>query len=202
MGLNIRRKRKRRIPERVKEPLTLPINTNIMWSIDFMQDSFLNGKSFRTLNIIDDFNRECLWITADVAIASVRVTRELDKLIDYRGKPEWIRVDNGPEFTSIHFQDWCEQNDIKIRYIQPGKPVQNSFIERFNRSYREEILNAYLFSSLEQVNILTEEWIEHYNNKRPHEALGDLTPIEFSAKYGKASFSIFENITNNQMCIN
>ena len=202
MGLNIRRKRKRRIPERVKEPLTLPINTNIMWSIDFMQDSFLNGKSFRTLNIIDDFNRECLWITADVAIASVRVTRELDKLIDYRGKPEWIRVDNGPEFTSIHFQDWCEQNDIKIRYIQPGKPVQNSFIERFNRSYREEILNAYLFSSLEQVNILTEEWIEHYNNKRPHEALGDMTPIEFSAKYGKASFSIFENITNNQMCIN
>ena len=121
----------------------------------------------------------------------------MDKLIDYRGKPEWIRVDNGPEFTSIHFQDWCEQNDIKIRYIQPGKPVQNSFIERFNRSYREEILNAYLFSSLEQVNILTEEWIEHYNNKRPHEALGDQTPIEFSAKYGKASFSIFENITNN-----
>lgn len=103
MGLNIRRKRKRRIPERVKEPLTLPINTNIMWSIDFMQDSFLNGKSFRTLNIIDDFNLECLWITADVSIASARVTRELDKLIHYRGKPLEIRVDNGTEFTSMHF---------------------------------------------------------------------------------------------------
>ena len=202
LGLNIRRKRKRRIPARVKEPLTLPINTNIMWSIDFMQDSFLNGKSFRTLNIIDDFNRECLWITADVSIASGRVTRELDKLIQYRGKPEWIRVDNGPEFTSMHFQDWCAQKDIKIRYIQPGKPVQNSFIERFNRSYREEILNAYLFSSLGQVKILTEEWIEHYNGKRPHEALGDLTPIEFSAKYGKASFSICKNKNNNEFYLN
>ena len=202
MGFNIRKKRKRIIPERVKEPLTLPINTNIMWSIDFMQDSFLNAKSFRTLNIIDDFNLECLWITADVSIASARVTRELDKLIEYRGKPLEIRVDNGPEFTSMRFQDWCERNDIKIRYIQPGKPVQNSFIERFNRSYREEILNAYLFSSFEQVNILTQEWIEYYNNKRPHEALGDLTPVDFSAKYGKASVSIFENIKDNEICVN
>ncbi len=88
MGLNIRRKRKRRVPERVKEPLTLPINTNIMWSMDFMQDSFTNGKNFRTLNIMDDFNRECLWITPDVSIASQRVTRELDKLIEYRGRPD------------------------------------------------------------------------------------------------------------------
>jgi len=202
MGLNIKRKRKRRIPDRVKEPLTLPINTNIIWSMDFMQDSFVSGRSFRTLNVIDDFNRECLWIVPDVSIASQRVTRELDQLIEYRGKPEWIRVDNGPEFTSTHFQGWCNKNDIKIRYIQPGKPVQNSFIERFNRSYRQEILNAYLFSSLEQVKILTEEWMQHYNYKRPHEALEDLTPIEFSAKYRKASFSILENINNNEICIN
>ncbi len=172
MRLNIRRRRKRRILERIKRPLTLPIDTNIVWSIAFMQDRFLRGKSFRTLNIIDDFNREGLWITVDVSIASARVTRELNKLIEYRGKPARIRVDNGLEFTRIHFQDWCERNDIKICYIQPGKPVQNSFIERFNRSYREEIRNADNFSCLEQVKILTEQWIEHDNNKTPHEALG------------------------------
>ncbi len=118
--------------------------------------------------------------------------------VSQRGYEE-IMAPSLPVFTSKI--DWCERNDIKVCYIQPGKPVQNSFIERFNRSYREEIRNADNFSCLEQVKILTEQWIEQGNNKRPHEA-GDLTPVEFLAKYGKASFSIFENIKNNEICIN
>lgn len=193
MKLNVRRKRKRRIPQRVKEPLTLPIGPNIVWSMDFMHDSLSYGKSFRVLNIIDDFNREALWNVADVSIGSQRLVRELDRLVAFRGRPSIIRVDNGPEFTSANFQLWCRANDIQIKYIQPGKPVQNSLIERFNRSYRQEVLNAYLFESLSQVKVLTEQWVEHYNTKRPHEALQKMTPKDFLGKYGKASFSISNN---------
>ncbi|MEM0932140.1 MAG: IS3 family transposase [Bacteroidota bacterium] len=193
MKLNVRRKRKRRIPQRVKEPLTLPIGPNIVWSMDFMHDSLSYGKSFRVLNIIDDFNREALWSAADVSIGSQRLVRELDRLVAFRGKPQMIRVDNGPEFTSANFQLWCRAKNIEIKYIQPGKPVQNSLIERFNRSYRQEVLNAYLFESLSQVRTLTEQWVEHYNEKRPHEALQKMTPREFLNKYGKASFSISNN---------
>lgn len=193
MKLNVRRKRKRRVPQRVKEPLTLPIGPNIVWSMDFMHDSLNYGKSFRTLNVIDDFNREALWNVADVSIGSQRLVRELDRLISSRGRPDVIRVDNGPEFTSANFQLWCKDKNIEIKYIQPGKPVQDSLIERFNRSYRQEVLDAYLFESLSQVRVLTEQWVEHYNQKRPHEALQKLTPKEFLNKYGKASFSITEN---------
>lgn len=185
MRLNVRRKRKRRVPERVKEPLTLPIDKNIVWSIDFMQDSLSYGKTFRVLNVLDDFNREALWNVVDVSIGSQRLVRELDSLVAFRGAPEAIRVDNGPEFTSANFQLWCKENNIEIKYIQPGKPVQNSLIERFNRSYRQEILNAYLFDSLSQVRILTEQWMVHYNEKRPHEALGNLNPKDFLKKHGK-----------------
>ena len=196
MRLNVNRKRKRRIPQRVKGPLTLPIDKNIVWSMDFMQDSLSYGKTFRVLNVIDDFNREALWNVVDVSIASRRLIRELDRLITFRGKPDTIRVDNGPEFTSANFQIWCKSNRIRIKYIQPGKPVQNSLVERFNRSYRQEVLNAYLFDSLSQVRILSEQWMEHYNETRPHEALQNLTPKQFLNKYGKASFSIPENELN------
>ncbi len=199
MKLNVRRKRKRRVPQRVKEPLTLPIDKNIVWSMGFIQDSLSYGKTFRVLNVMDDFNREALWNVVDVSIGSRRLVRELDRLIAVRGKPEAIRVDNGPEFTSANFQIWCKENNIAIKYIQPGKPVQNSLVERFNRSYRQEVLEAYLFDSLSQVRILSEQWMEHYNKRRPHEALQNLTSKEFLAKYGKASFSISENELN---CIN
>ena len=161
-----------------------------------MHDSLSYGKSFRVLNVIDDFNREALWNIADVSIGSQRLVRELDRLVAFRGKPYTIRVDNGPEFTSANFQLWCKARNIHIKYIQPGKPVQNSLIERFNRSYRQEVLNAYLFESLSQVRVLTEQWVKHYNEKRPHEALQKLTPKEFLNKYGKASFPIANNELN------
>jgi len=196
MGLNIRRKMKRRLPVPVKEPLTWPIDANIVWSMDFMHDTLTNGMKFRTFNVIDDFNREALNIVIDTSISAKRVIRELEKLIEWRGKPERIRVDNGPEFTSYIFVEWAKKHGIEIVYIQPGKPVQNSFIERFNRTYRQEILGAFLFDELNQVRILTEEWLNLYNRQRPHDSLNGLTPERFLLKYGRNHTS---NSTNREI---
>jgi putative transposase len=192
IGLNIRRKKKRRLPVAPKEPLTWPIDANIVWSMDFIHDTLVSGIKFRTLNIIDDFNREALSIIIDTSLSSKRIIREIDKLIEWRGKPERIRIDNGPEFTSYVFVEWARSRGIELQYIQPGKPIQNSFIERFNRTYRQEILGAYLFEDLSQVRALTEEWIILYNYQRPHDALNGLTPERFLLKYGKMKgFSTF-----------
>jgi len=190
MKLNIRRKKKRRLPERVKMPLSQPDHMNHSWSMDFMSDCLQDGIRFRTLNIIDDFNREALTIDIDTSIASGRIIRCLERIIEDSGKPKQIRVDNGPEFTSFIFQQWCKDNDIHIHYIQPGKPTQNAFIERFNGSYRREILNAYFFNSIDEVREITQSWLWHYNATRPHEALNNLTPFEFIEH--KQNLNIFE----------
>jgi putative transposase len=155
--------------------------------MDFMHDTLNNGCKFRTLNIIDDFNREALLIAIDTSINSKRVTRELEQLIAWRGTPDRIRVDNGPEFIAVALEQWCkdEKRDIELHFIQKGKPSQNAYIERFNRSYREEVLSTYLFESIEQVKELTEQWIWDYNNIRPHDSLMNLPPTQFLLKYGK-----------------
>jgi putative transposase len=182
LKLNKKRRGKRRLPARVKQPLVKQEELNLSWSMDFMSDSLASGARFRTLNVIDDCNREALAIEVATSISSKRVTRTLDQLIDWRGKPAAIRVDNGPEFTSADFTSWCRDKEISIHYIQPGKPMQNGFIERFNGSYRREVLDAYLFLELEEVRELTEQWVEEYNTRRPHEALGNLTPSEWPLK--------------------
>ncbi len=179
MGLTQRRKRKRRLPARVKHPLEKPLGINQNWSMDFMSDSLSYGRKFRILNIIDDYNREALAIEIDFSITGERVVRELDKLAIWRGVPRSIRVDNGPEFLSKAFKKWCEQNNVEIKYIQPGKPVQNAYIERFNRLYREDVLDAYMFESLEEVIQLSDEWIQDYNHKHPHKSLGWLSPLKY-----------------------
>lgn len=188
MALNIRRKRKRRLPARVKTPHILPVDCNITWSMDFMHDTLINGKTFRTLNVIDDHNREVLMITIDTSLSARRVTRELDRLIEWRGAPEVIRVDNGPEFTSAVFEAWARKNGIKICFIQPGKPTQNTLIERFNGSYRREVLNAHLFTDLNQVRDQSQQWIWEYNNFRPHESLGNKSPVKFMSERRKNVF--------------
>jgi len=179
MKLNIRRKVKRRLPARVKTPLVVPGVVNNSWSMDFMSDALITGRKIRILNVMDDFNREALCIEADTSLPAERVIRTLEDLIDWRGKPEQIRVDNGPEFTSAVFSDWCTKKGITIKYIQPGKPMQNGFIERFNKSYRDEVLDAYLFDELSQVRVLSEEFMDDYNNKRPHESLNGVPPRKF-----------------------
>lgn len=188
MGLNLRRKRKRRLPARVKTPHILPINCNVTWSVDFMHDTMINGKSFRTFNVIDDHNREALMITVDTSLSARRITRELDRLIEWRGAPEVIRVDNGPEFTSAVFDAWARKHRIKICFIQPGKPTQNALIERFNGNYRKEVLNAHLFTHLDQVRDQTLGWMWNYNHVRPYKALGYMAPIKFIENRRKTSF--------------
>jgi putative transposase len=180
LRLNKRRKGKRRLPARVKQPLQQQSSPNASWSMDFMSDAMVGSRKFRTFNVMDDCSREVLAIEIDTSLSSRRILRVLEKIIDQRGKPASIRTDNGPEFTSAVFEQWCSERRIKIQYIQPGKPMQNGYIERFNRLYREAVLDAYLFFDLDQVRQLTVEWMEEYNQRRPHESLNNLTPEEWS----------------------
>lgn len=136
MKLNLRRKHKKRLPSRILNPLVQPLHHNLTWSMDFMHDGLFQGKTFRAFNVIDDFNREVLTIAIDTSLTSERVIRELDKLIEWRGKPSSLRVDNGPEFISQSLSDWAERHRINIVFIQKGKPHQNGYIERFNRTFR------------------------------------------------------------------
>lgn len=181
MKLNIRRKSRKRLPARVKEPLLQPSLPNQTWSMDFMQDSLWNGRKYRLLNIIDDHNRAALVCEVDTSLPALRVIRALERLIDERGTPSVIRVDNGPEFISQKLKKWCEDHHIQLRFIQPGKPTQNAFIERFNGSMRREVLDAYIFTNLDQARQVTQQWIADYNQNRPHKSLGYKTPNEYAA---------------------
>ena len=152
---------------------------NVVWALDFMRDTLYGGKVFRTLNVIDEANRGALGIDIATSIPAVRVIAFVAQLIDLHGRPRAIRCDNGPELTSDAFTAWCRSQDIELRFIQLGKPDQNANIERFNRTYREEVLSAYLFESLDQVRDVTADWIEQYNEIRPHDALGSLPPARY-----------------------
>jgi len=185
MKLNLRRKHKRRLPARILEPLLQPLYPNLHWSMDFMHDGLINGSPFRSFNVIDDFNREALNITLDTCLTSQRVIRELEKVIEWRGKPERIRVDNGPEFIAQAMESWSESKGITLKFIQKGKPHQNGYVERFNRSYREEVLDSFAFNNIKEAQTLSNAWIWVYNNERPHSSLNYLTPAAFLLKYGK-----------------
>jgi len=177
--LNLRVKPKKRLPSRDPKPLVQPKAANISWSLDFMSDSLMSGRAFRTLNIIDDFNREGLWIEIDTSIPAKRVTRVLEMITLWRGYPRQLRVDNGPELISRTLAEWAEKHKVELAFIQPGKPAQNAYVERFNRTFREAVLDAYLFSSIQEVRDIAEEWLEDYNTIRPHEALGGLPPYQY-----------------------
>ena len=176
MKLNIRRKARKRLPARIKQALFQPTEINQVWSMDFMSDSLWDGKRYRLLNIIDDYNREILTVETDTSLPAMRVIRVLDRLIEYRGLPEMIRVDNGPEFISEKLDLWCKDKKIQLVFIQPGKPMQNGFVERFNGNLRRELLNAYIFKTIGEVTSMTEKWVDDYNNHRPHDSLKDQTP--------------------------
>jgi putative transposase len=199
MGLNIRRKRKKRLPARIKEPLVIPEQLNDTWSMDFMSDSLADGRRFRLLNVMDDHNREMLAIEVAFSIPAQRVKRVLQRIIYFRAKPGRIRVDNGPEFLAADLVDWCKENEIELQYIQPGKPSQNAFIERLNGSLRKDVLDAWWFEDLRQVRTLTEQWRIDYNNHRPHESLGNISPKEFAKQTAQLSEASLRQLDENNI---
>ncbi len=144
-----------------------------------MSDALICGRKFRKFNVVDDFNREALAIEIDLSLPAKRVIKVLDEVALFRGYPLKLRLDNGPEFVSLALAEWEEKNQVKLEFIQPGKPTQNSFIERFNRTYREEVLDFYLFKNIKEVTEITKQWINEYNEERPHESLSNLSPIQY-----------------------
>lgn len=180
MKLSLRRKRKRPLPEREREPLVIPGRCNDTWSMDFVSDTLISGRRYRVFNVIDDFSREALATDPRHSYPAEQVVKTLDELIYYRGKPLAFRLDNGPEFTSKVFVDYCQLMGIEIKYIQPGKPVQNALVERFNRLFREDVLDAYLFKNLQEVLEKTQEWNRDYNENHPHGSLGGKSPKKYA----------------------
>lgn len=183
-GLNLPRRLRKRLPESVRQPLPKATACNCCWSLDFTapadrSDSLADGRKFRTLNVIDDYNREVLGVEVDYSLPAGRVLRLLDNLVERYGKPTRLRSDNGPEFISQVLQDWCADKQVVLHRIEPGKPTQNAYIERFNGTFRREVLNANTFSSLAQVRRTVDAWLVEYNTERPHQALKFMTPVEY-----------------------
>jgi putative transposase len=179
LRLNLPRRIKRRVPTRLRQPLLAPPILNETWALDYVTDALYSGQRFRALTILDEGNREGLAIEVATSIPSPRVVRVLEDLVALHGRPRALRTDNGPEFIAQPLVDWCEAHGVALHYIQPGKPDQNAYIERFNRTYRTEILDAYAFESITQVRDLTDTWLESYNAERPHDSLGRVPPLTF-----------------------
>ncbi len=179
LRLNLPRRTRRRVPTRPRQPLTAPAQLNHTWAVDFMQDRLYDGRAFRTLNVLDEGNREGLGIEIATSLPSWRVSVVLDELVAVHGGPIALRLDNGPEFLAAPIAQWAAQHAIALHFIQPGKPDQNAYIERFNRTYREEVLDPNLFATLEDVRRETADWLRRYNTERPHDSLGRVPPLTF-----------------------
>ncbi len=179
-NLAVRRIRRKRVI-RPAGPVVHLSRRNQEWAMDFVSDGLATGRGIRAFTIVDSYTRECLAIEVDSSLSSRRITRVLEWIIQQRGKPETLRCDNGPEFTSRHFLSWSEEKQVNVHHIQPGKPMQNGHVESFNGRFRDECLNANWFSTLQDARQKIERWREEYNGLRPHSSLGYRTPTEFAA---------------------
>ncbi len=184
--LRVRQRGGRKRALGTRAPLAVLSSLNERWSLDFVSDSFTDGRRYRMLCIVDDHSRECLALVADTSLFGVRMARELDRLIAERGKPATIVSDNGTEMTSNAILRWRQNSGVAWHYIAPGKPMQNGFVESFNGRLRDEGLNETLFSSLREARAVLDAWRHDYNHVRPHSALGGQSPVE--AKKTKASW--------------
>ena len=183
-GLNLRIKPRRRIKREKPEKLAVPSAPNVTWSMDFMQDNLQDGRTLRCQNVIDDFNREALGVECDLSLPAKRVVRFLDRVIEWRGAPQAIRVDNGPEYIGSVMRDWALSRGIALNFIEPGSPQQNAYIERFNGTCRWEWLNQHVFGSVEDAQDIATSWMSKYNERRPHQGLGGATPAQKLAASG------------------
>ena len=181
LELNLRIKPKKRLKREKPDTLTQPAKSNECWSMDFMHDQLSDGRSYRAFNVIDDFNREGLCIEIDFSLPSERVIRSLEQVIDWRGKPKAIRCDNGPEYISNRITKWAEKQGIELLHIQPGKPQQNAYVERYNRTVRYDWMTQYIFASIEEVQDYATKWLWHYNHERPNMGIGGVPPCQRAA---------------------
>ncbi len=185
-GLAVRKKKRKRIARAAKPALAPAVARNQRWNMDFMGDSLRWGRTFRTFNVLDEMPRECLAIEVDTSLPAPRVVRVLDRLVEERGAPDEMTVDNGPENTSCALEEWAHRHGIALRFNRPGKPTDNPFIESFNGKFRDECLNENWFLSVPDARRIIERWRREYNEERPHSSLGYLTPAEFVAQHKAA----------------
>ena len=180
--LQVRRRGGRKRALGTRRPMLVPGRVNARWSLDFVSDALTDGRRFRVLAVVDDYSRECLALIADTSLSGLRVVRELDAIIRWRGRPTLMVSDNGTELTSMAVLRWCQETGVEWHYIAPGKPTQSAFVESFNGRFRDECLNDTLFSTLTEARTAIRSWMEDYNRHRPHSALGNLPPAEFALK--------------------
>jgi putative transposase len=178
-GLQVRTKRRKKL-NRPRVPMPVPDRVNERWSLDFVSDQLANGRRFRVLNVVDDFSRECVLQVVDFSLCGQRLARELDRLAEQRALPKTIVCDNGPELTSKALFFWSQRTNVKLHFIQPGKPTQNAFVESFNGKFREYCLNLHWFASLADARSKIDAWRHHYNHVRPHRSLGRKPPAVFA----------------------
>ncbi len=182
-GLMVRKRKRKRIAgveRQVKAPALAP---NESWSMDFVSDGLVDGRRLRCLNIVDDFTKQCLAIEVDTSLPGRRVVSVLERLAESRGLPKSITIDNGPEFAGKALDEWAYSRGLQLRFIQPGKPQQNAYIESFNGKFRDECLNEHWFVSMRHARQVIEEWRQEYNDQRPHSSLGYLTPNRFADSF-------------------
>lgn len=183
-GLSVRRRARKRVARTIRAPMSPPQRGGEVWAIDFMQDTLADGRGFRTLNVVELFTRACLAIEVDTSLPGRRVARVLEQLCEQYGKPTQIRLDNGPEFTGRALDAWAYRQGVRLDFIDPGKPMQNGYLESFNGRFRDECLNQHWFADLADARKLIEAWRVDYNEVRPHSSLGDLAPLEFARQSG------------------
>lgn len=181
-GLQVRRRRRKRVASTDRILPLAPMRAGEQWAMDFMRDTLANGRSFRTLNVVDAYTRECLAIEVDTSLPGLRVTRVLDRLTAVHDVPHTIRVDNGPEFAGKVLDAWAYAKGVRLDFIDPGKPTQNGLLESFNGKFRDECPNGHWFRTLPEARRLIEAWRGDYNEERPHSALGNLAPQVFAAR--------------------
>jgi putative transposase len=179
-GLQVRRRRRKRLTRAERIPLPVPAQRMERWSMDFTVDTLADGRGFRTLNIVDDFTRECVAIEVDRSLPGLRVTRVLDRLQATVGLPRAIVVDNGPEFAGRTLDAWAYARGVTLRFIRPGKPIENAYVESFNGKFRDESLNEHWFVSVADAKATIELWRVDYNTVRPHSSLDGATPNQFA----------------------